>query len=91
MSDDVAAQAVEQEIGRMVRLLVDHPEDVDVETLVAGRQRILKVRVRDREVGQVVGKQGATVTGLRSVLAALSGKHRVEYQIEVEGRNGGAR
>ena len=88
---DVAMQAVEQEVDRMVRLLVDHPEHVTVETLSAGRQRILKVKTMDSEVGQVVGKGGVTVNGIRSYLAALSGKHRVEYQIEVEGQDDSVR
>ena len=61
----------------LARGLVDNPDEVEVDILEVGRESSLELRVRQEDLGHVIGKQGRTARSLRLVLgaaAALAGR-----------------
>ena len=70
---------LEEALEHLVKGIVDHPEEVDVQNRAnrRGPGRTLEVRVHPDDMGRVIGKSGRTATALRTVLSALSGGTRV--------------
>ncbi|CAA9362130.1 MAG: KH domain RNA binding protein YlqC [uncultured Frankineae bacterium] len=65
---------LENALEHLVKGIVDHPDDVDVEMVSGRRGRTLEVRVNPEDLGKVIGRNGRTAKALRTVMAALGGK-----------------
>jgi predicted RNA-binding protein YlqC (UPF0109 family) len=82
-------EAVEDELGYAVkviaRLLVDHPDEVAVETSGTVHATVIRLAVAKGDVGKVIGKRGTTVDALRIILRAAGGKKRKRVELEVDG------
>jgi predicted RNA-binding protein YlqC (UPF0109 family) len=63
---------LEEALGHLVRGIVDHPEDVDVQERTNRRGRSIDVRVHPDDMGRVIGRAGSTATALRTVVTALN-------------------
>jgi predicted RNA-binding protein YlqC (UPF0109 family) len=59
-------------LEHLVRGIVDHPDDVQVDSRSLRRGELLEVRVHPRDLGRVIGRNGRTARALRTVIAALS-------------------
>ena len=66
----VLADALEH----LVRGIVDHPDDVQVELVTTRRGRTLEVRVHPEDLGKVIGRGGRTATALRTVVGGIGGR-----------------
>ena len=69
-------------VAFMARGLVDHPDDVSVEILAAGRDASFELRVHPDDVGHVIGKQGRTARSMRLALGAAA--ERIGRRAELE-------
>ena len=65
---------LEEALEHLVKGIVDHPEDVQVDLLTNRRGKTLEVRVHPDDLGKVIGRGGRTAKALRTVVAALGGK-----------------
>jgi predicted RNA-binding protein YlqC (UPF0109 family) len=63
---------LEDALGHLVRGIVDHPADVDVQMRNGRRGKSLDVRVHPDDMGRVIGRAGRTATALRTVITALN-------------------
>ncbi len=73
-----------QALDHLVRGVVDHPDDVAVELIPQGRNRLLEVQVHPDDVGKVIGRNGRTVKALRQVMGSVGGRGiRVEILDDV--------
>lgn len=72
-----------QDLERIVELLVDEPERVDVVERRDGRTRVLELSVAEGDLGKVIGRQGRTARALRTVLGARGVKDGDDYELEV--------
>ncbi|HAN72730.1 MAG TPA: RNA-binding protein [Actinobacteria bacterium] len=63
---------LEEALGHLVRGIVDHPEEVEVQMRNGRRGRSLDVRVHPDDMGRVIGRGGRTATALRTVVTALN-------------------
>ncbi len=76
-------------IEHIAKALVDHPEDVKVSQDVSknGGKRIsvIELFVAKEDLGQVIGKQGRTVTAIRTVLEAASAKSKRHFILKIPG------
>lgn len=61
-------------LDHLVRGIVDHPDDVQVDLRERRNGRVLEVRVHPDDLGKVIGRAGRTAKALRSVMTALGGK-----------------
>ena len=70
-------------ITQIARALVDISDEVNVEEEVRGDATTLRLRVAPSDVGKVIGKQGRTARSMRTILAAVSMKHRHRYTLDI--------
>ena len=72
-----------QDLERVVELLVDEPDRVDVVERREGRARVLELSVAEGDLGKVIGRQGRTARALRTILGARGVKDGDDYELEV--------
>ncbi len=65
---------LEESLEHLVRGIVDHPDDVQVQMRELRRGRTLEVRVHPDDLGKVIGRNGRTARALRTVITALGGR-----------------
>ncbi len=68
---------------KIVKALVDDPEQVSVTEIEATQTTVLELRVAKEDMGRVIGKQGRMVDAIRCVLNAASGKTGKRYMVEI--------
>ncbi|HVS69080.1 MAG TPA: RNA-binding protein [Mycobacteriales bacterium] len=61
-------------LDHLVRGIVDHPDDVQVDLRERRGGRVLEVRVHPDDLGKVIGRAGRTAKALRAVMTAIGGK-----------------
>jgi predicted RNA-binding protein YlqC (UPF0109 family) len=65
---------LEEALEHLVRGIVEHPDDVQVDLRTLRRGRVLEVRVHPDDLGKVIGRGGRTARALRTVMTALGGR-----------------
>jgi hypothetical protein len=75
----------------IVKAIVDHPEDVKVERKVDEMGVLLSLRVNAQDMGQVVGRQGATAKAIRSLLRIVGIKNNARVNLKIEEPEGSTR
>lgn len=75
----------------LVKSLVDHPDDVKVDRKVDEMGVLLTLRVNPMDMGQVVGRQGATAKSIRSLLRIVGIKNNARVNLKIEEPEGGSR
>ena len=72
-------------VERIVRALVDSPEEVDVREIEGTTIHILEIKVSKQDVGKLIGRKGKNIDALRTVVAA-AGKGK-GYMVELVEEN----
>jgi len=86
------AKVADQEfLEFLVKAIVDHPEDVKIERKVDEMGVLLSLRVNSQDMGQVVGRQGATAKAIRSLLRIVGIKHDARVNLKIEEPEGSTR
>ena len=68
----------------LVKSIVDHPDDVKVERKVDEMGVLLSLKVNAQDMGQVVGRQGATAKSIRSLLRIVGIKNNARVNLKIE-------
>lgn len=75
----------------LVKSLVDHPEEVKVDRKVDEMGVLLSLHVHPMDMGQVVGRQGATAKSIRSLLRIVGVKNNARVNLKIEEPEGSIR
>jgi len=63
---------------------VDSPEQVIVEQTIAEDKKVnLTLRVKQEDVGKVIGKKGKTAIAMRTLLTAIAAKEGKRAMLEI--------
>jgi uncharacterized protein len=65
---------LEEALEHLVRGIVDHPDDVQVDLVSNRRGERLEVHVHPDDLGRVIGRAGRTAKALRAVLNGVAGR-----------------
>ena len=65
---------LEEALEHLVRGIVDHPDDVQVDMIDNRRWQRLEIRVHPDDLGRVIGRNGRTARALRQVINGVGGK-----------------
>ena len=68
-------------LDHLVRGIVDHPDDVQVDLRERRNGRVLEVRVHPDDLGRVIGRAGRTAKALRTLITALADGKRVRVDV----------
>jgi predicted RNA-binding protein YlqC (UPF0109 family) len=81
----MAEKFLDQEfLEYLVKSLVDHPEAVEVSRTVDDLGVLLRLKVHKEDMGQVVGRQGATAKAIRSLLRIVGIKHQARVNLKID-------
>jgi predicted RNA-binding protein YlqC (UPF0109 family) len=79
----MSSGALQKLIGSVVRMMVDHPQEVVVTPVEEGRMIVFELEVAEEDIGRVIGRQGRTSRSLRALLAAAARENSGRYQLEI--------
>ncbi len=86
-----SSSADQEFLEYLVKSLVDHPDDVKVDRKVDEMGVLLSLHVNAQDMGQVVGRQGATAKAIRSLLRIVGIKNNARVNLKIEEPEGGTR
>lgn len=66
--------------------LVDSPQEVTVDSYEVGRTIVFHLRAIEKDVGQIIGREGQLVNAIRHVLEAAATKLKKRSVLEVSSR-----
>jgi len=73
----------QQFVEYIVKSLVGHPDDVNVERVIDEKGVLLSLTVNPEDLGRVIGKRGVTAQSLRTLLRALGTKNDARYNLKI--------
>jgi len=73
----------EQFVEFVVKSLVNHPDDVQIERTIDKLGVLIKLTVNPEDLGRVIGKRGATAQSMRTLLRALGTKNEARYNLKI--------
>ncbi len=74
----------QQFLEYVVKSIVDHPDDVKIDRKVDEMGVLLSLKVHLQDMGQVVGRQGATAKAIRSLLRIVGIKNSSRVNLKIE-------
>jgi predicted RNA-binding protein YlqC (UPF0109 family) len=78
------AVTMKEFIEYIAKFLVDDPESVVVEETIDQEKKInLTLRVKQEDVGKVIGKKGKTAIAMRTLLTAVAAKEGKRAMLEI--------
>ena len=75
----------------IVKALVDHPEDVKIERKVDEMGVLLTLKVHPEDMGQIIGRQGATARAIRNLVRIVGLKAHARVNLKIEEPEGSTR
>ena len=75
--------AMQEFLEYVVKGLVQHPEAVSVTPVERAGMTVYELRLDQSDVGKIIGRQGATINALRSLLLAGSAKKGLRCSVEI--------
>ena len=74
----------------VIKSLVNYPDDVKIERQIDEMGVLLKLQVNRADMGQVVGRQGATAKAIRSLLRIVGLKNNARVNLKILEPEGGS-
>lgn len=70
-------------IEQIAKTIVEQPEAVQIREIEGELAVVLELRVAKADVGKVIGKQGKTITAMRTILNATRAQKHKRQVLEV--------
>ncbi|MGI6434251.1 MAG: KH domain-containing protein [Syntrophomonadaceae bacterium] len=70
-------------VGFIAKLLVDKPDEVDVQERENDNSVIIELRVAPEDMGKVIGKQGKIAKSIRTLTKAAAAKEGKRVVVEI--------
>ena len=67
----------------IVKSIVDEPDEVAIDEIVADERTILKLQVAPDDMGKVIGKEGKVARSIRTLLKVASIKEGKRFILEI--------
>ena len=81
----MAKESSDQEfLEYLIKALVDHPEDVKIDRKVDEMGVLLSLKVNPEDMGQIIGKAGATARSIRSLVRIVGLKNHARVNLKIE-------
>jgi len=75
----------------LVKSIVDHPDDVEVDRKVDEMGVLLTLKVHPQDMGQIVGRGGSTAQSIRSLLRIVGIKNNARVNLKIVEPEGSTR
>ena len=74
---------MEDLLAYLAKGLVDHPDQVKVESFEEDDALVLELHVADDDTGKVIGRNGRTVNAIRTVMRACGARNDQRVLVDV--------
>ena len=74
---------MENLVKYIAEALVDHPEQVQVKSIMGENSIIIELKVAPDDVGKVIGKGGQTAKAIRKILSAAATKLKKKSLLQI--------
>jgi len=74
---------IKELVTRIVKELVEYPEEVNVSEVKSETTTVIELKVNSSDIGKVIGKQGRTAKAIRNILGAVSAKLNKRFILEI--------
>ncbi len=78
-------------VEQIVKMLVDHPEDVKVERKIDEMGVLITLDVNPKDMGMVIGREGATAKALRTLLRVIGARNNARVNLKINEPEGSER
>jgi len=75
----------------VIKSIVDHPDDVVVDRNIDEMGVLLTLTVNPEDMGQVIGRQGATAKSVRTLLRVIGAKNNARVNLKINEPEGSTR
>ncbi len=79
-----------QFVEAVVKMLVDHPDDVAVERTVDEMGVLITLSVHADDMGMVIGREGSTAKALRTLLRVVGARNNARVNLKINEPEGSA-
>jgi predicted RNA-binding protein YlqC (UPF0109 family) len=76
--------AIQEFLEYVIVQLITHPEDAGVIHERDGDRHLYRIRLHPDDAGRVIGKNGKTISSIRSLAIASAQKHGIRIDVELE-------
>lgn len=80
------AELIEEDaafVEYVVKALVDNPADVRTERVVDEMGVLITLFINQKDMGQVIGRQGQTAKAIRTLLRVVGAKHKARVNLKI--------
>lgn len=70
-------------IESIAKAIVDKPDQVQVSEVEGESSIVIELRVAKEDIGKVIGKNGRTITAMRTILNAMRAQKEKRHVLEV--------
>lgn len=71
-------------VANYARLIVDHPEDIEIETFEGNEITEVVLYANQSDIGKLIGKEGKMIGAIKTVISGCKAKDGRSYRINVE-------
>ena len=75
---------MEEFLRYVIGNLIENPDEIMLSHSETARKVTYRLRLPQREMGKVIGKQGRTIAAIRNVLSAGAARHGQKVLLQVE-------
>ena len=75
----------------LIKALVDNPDDVKIDRKVDEMGVLLSLKVNPEDMGQIIGRAGATAKSIRSLVRIVGLKNHARVNLKIEEPANGAK
>ena len=80
--------AMHEFLDYVLRQLIDYPEEMVLLKVEGNRRTTFRVRLRQSDVGKVIGKHGHTIIAIRNMLSAAAARQGEKALLEIVEEDG---
>lgn len=91
MADSERPSHDQEFVEYVVKSIVDHPDDVQVQRAIDEMGVLLTLTVNPEDMGQVIGRQGATAKSIRTLLRVIGAKNNARVNLKINEPEGSQR
>ncbi len=70
-------------VDYIVKALVDFPDEVNINVIEGEKSTIIELKVRQEDIGKVIGKHGRVAKSIRTIISASAAKCGKRVMLEI--------
>ncbi|MCF7846698.1 MAG: KH domain-containing protein [Candidatus Gracilibacteria bacterium] len=67
----------------VLQQVCEHPDDIEITDKIDERGTLISVKVHDEDMGRLIGRDGQTVSALRTLLNVMSARENNRFYLKI--------